>query len=260
MRQAAQSQSGGNPQQADGQQEQAEDELERMNQSLEQMQQEAQQKAEEEAGFQLQQALEAMLAEEKRVKKRTSKLDEDRRRDEDDDLSRLQRDHLRGISEQQGRLVRRVVKALEQLKPQPVYAYGLGMVRSDFEESQSLLDLQVTDDEVQSVQQRAIEQLEDMIEALKKERQQRREQNQNGQSGQGQQQGQNNMANLLPQVKLLRQMQVRVNEQTKWLDQALQESTGEEQRRRLKERGADLADREDTISKLTRALAEEAKQ
>jgi hypothetical protein len=215
MGQAGQQMQQGEGEQAQQEQEKVLEELQQAQRETEQARKEAEAELAMEQLVKIADTLAALHQREVELKKETVRLDTARR--ERGDWTRPQLASLRAAAENQKQVREETEKAKEVLTSAPVFALTLTRAISNMDRAGERLGERLADDETQAAEQAAIDRFAQLLDALKNDpsKNVEGEQQEGGGQGGGQQGGPpRDGIPPLAQLKLLRSLQVEINQRT----------------------------------------------
>ena len=252
---AASSQMGqGNQSGAKGSQEEAEQDLKDALDNLDQFQQQMAQQNRNEQLFQIEQELKKMLAAQKDVLAKTQDV-EKQRPAPTEPLPRRAKLMVKQVFNDQLKLADSTTVVVKKLAEALVFQFVLQGAADDMTEASARLDKEDSGAVTQEVQDDAIRQLNDLIEALRKERTKPRQGGGGGGGGGGKQP----LVPPLAELKMLQLMQRNVNTQTKKVDDEIAKARteGKDATKDQRDRIRRAAVKEGDAARITKRIADE---
>ena len=258
QQQAAQNLGQQKPPEANKDQNEAEKNLEDAKKELADAIQKEQDAAQEQALAQVEVMLRKILESQKRLS--TGTKDTQVKAKPDGKFERTESVRLADLADGEGKLAedtQGVAKLLDDEGTTVVFPTVLRDVREDMARTQELLASLQPGALTQGIQKEIEDRLQEMIDALQKEMSDRRQKDQQKDKNQGKPQKQP-LVPPIAELKMLRSLQVQINGRTVLLNQAGQASQASPEALKLQHKV--LSDRQNTVSKMTRDLAETLKQ
>ena len=213
----------------------AEAQMEQAQQSLEQQKEEAKTELAQEQAIRLPQLIEALIAQQQSVVDEVKRLNDIRL--ERGNLSKAQEASITVTAEAQRTVAQDTALVAKQMKELPVFVFALNEVEQLMLEVSGSLDRLETADSTQQVASRVLDELKLIMEMLKRDPDAQQESGGGGQGGGSGQEGGGGQGDgidpRLAQLKLLRGMQISINDQTKQMNTM---TGGDPQARQLLER------------------------
>ena len=258
MDQASSAAEQGDGQQAQKKSELAEAQMEQAQQSLQQEKEEAKSQLAQEQMVRLPQLVEALIAQQANVVEEIERLDQVRT--ETGELTSGQQASVEVTAEVERAVAQDIGMVSNQVSQLPAFVFALTEAQTlTSEVAESLADLD-TSDQIQKLATRVLDQLQAIREKMKSDPSSPQQQQGGGGGGGGQQQGGNGPGfdPRLAQLKLLRDMQVAINEETEQL--AAMEAIDFDARRALDKQKQSLTDRQGELARVLKEMLESAKQ
>ena len=201
----------------------AEAQMEQAQQSLEQQKEEAKTELAQEQAIRLPQLIEALIAQQQSVVDEVKRLNDIRL--ERGNLSKAQEASITVTAEAQRTVAQDTALVAKQMKELPVFVFALNEVEQLMLEVSGSLDRLETADSTQQVASRVLDELKLIMEMLKRDPDAQQESGGGGQGGGSGQEGGGGQGDgidpRLAQLKLLRGMQISINDQTKQMNTCL---------------------------------------